>query len=128
MGNSRNVRRKLKERYIAPGDTGYSPQFKEKKQKVMQAKKALKAARKAAAMEESAKAAMVEAAMVEAAKEEAAVKAATHKVQDMVNTWEQDMCSLGFLKPFPTWWPTLYLRLTGHDIGKHILGFNDPEI
>ena len=93
-----------------------------------QAKKALKAAREAAAMEEPAKAAMVEAAMVEAAKEEAAVKAATHKVQDMVNTWEQDMCSLGFLKPFPTWWPTLYLRLTGHDIGKHILGFNDPEI
>ena len=49
-----------------------------------QAKKALKAAREAAAIEESAKAAMVEAAMVEAAKEEAAVK---KRLRTRSRTW-----------------------------------------
>ena len=105
---------------------------KAEKAAIAAAVEAEKAAVEAAAVEaaqEAAKAATVEAAMVEASMVEAAMKkAAVDTLQDMVSTWQKDMGELGFLKPFPTWWPTLYLRLTGYDIGKCVLGLNDPEI
>ena len=76
-----------------------------------------KAAMEAAAMEVAFEAAM-----------EVVFEEATHQLHALADTWENDMRQLGFVKPYPTWWPTMHLHLSGFDLSNHIHGLNDPEI